>query len=236
VLHRWDWSESSLIVDLFTRERGRVLVAAKGAKRPTSQLRPVLRPFQRIAIALGREATPVEVHNLRSAEWGGGPVTADGEALFGGFYCNELLMRLLARDDPHPTLWDGYAATLPRLGGAGEAPALRAFELLLLREAGLLPDLALVTATHVPLQSEAYYELQPENGIVGAAGTAGLTGRLLRALDDALRSGDDGAVVAACHAAQAALRTMLRRFIAYHLSGQPLRTREVLRDMQSMLR
>ena len=56
VLHRYDWSESSLIVDLFTRELGRVVVAAKGAKRPTSQLRAVLRPFQRIQATLGRTA------------------------------------------------------------------------------------------------------------------------------------------------------------------------------------
>jgi len=110
VLHRYDWSESSLIVDLFTRELGRVVVAAKGAKRPTSQLRAVLRPFQRLHATLGRTAAGAEVHNLRGAEWAGGVPLVGGEALFSGFYLNELLMKLLAREDPHPALWDAYAA------------------------------------------------------------------------------------------------------------------------------
>ena len=129
MLHRYDWSESSLIVDLFTRELGRVAVAAKGAKRPTSQLRSVLRPFQRLHATLGRTAqgaAHAEVHNLRSAEWAGGVPLAGGSALFSGFYLNELLMKLLAREDPHPDLWDAYADTLSHLGADQEANALRA--------------------------------------------------------------------------------------------------------------
>ena len=133
VLHRYDWSESSLIVDLFTRELGRVVVAAKGAKRPTSQLRAVLRPFQRLHATLGRTAAAAEVHNLRGAEWAGGVPLAGGDALFSGFYLNELLMKLLAREDPHPALWDAYAATLTLLGADADGAALRAFELRLLR-------------------------------------------------------------------------------------------------------
>src|SRR2546427_10968622 len=93
VLHRYDWSETSLILDLFTREQGRLAVAAKGAKRPYSQLRSVLLPFQRIQVALGRVPKPVlsgvegmdsadehvrEVQNLRSAEWAGGAAMLTG--------------------------------------------------------------------------------------------------------------------------------------------------------------
>ena len=139
VLHRYDWSESSLIVELFTRDLGRVVVAAKGAKRPTSQLRAVLRPFQRLSATLGRTVQGAEVHNLRGAEWAGGVPMAGGDALFSAFYLNELLMKLLAREDPHPALWDAYAATLTQLGNADEPAALRAFELWLLREIGWLP-------------------------------------------------------------------------------------------------
>src|SRR6186713_601689 len=165
VMHRYDWSESSLIVDLFTRELGRVVVAAKGAKRPTSQLRAVLRPFQRIQASLGRTAQGAEVHNLRGAEWAGGMPLAGGDALFSGFYLNELLMKLLAREDPHPPLWDAYAATLSQLGGADEAAALRGFELRLLREIGLLPDLTRVTATQAPVHPSAAYALRPDAGV-----------------------------------------------------------------------
>ena len=78
VLHRYDWSETSLIVDLFTRDLGRIAVAAKGAKRPYSQLRAVLLPFQRVSVSLGRNTSEtVDVHTLRGAEWAG-PVFEKG--------------------------------------------------------------------------------------------------------------------------------------------------------------
>ena len=73
--------------------------------------------------------------------------------MFSGFYLNELLMKLLAREDPHPDLWDAYADTLSHLGADQEADALRAFELRLLQEIGLLPDLSRVTATQAPLRA-----------------------------------------------------------------------------------
>jgi DNA repair protein RecO (recombination protein O) len=151
VLHHYDWSESSLILDLFTREQGRIAVAAKGAKRPFSQLRSVLLPFQRLQISLGRPPAgddTREVQTLRAAEWAGGHPMLTGPALFSGFYLNELLMKLLARHDPHAALFDAYAATVARLAEGDEAEpqaALRAFEIVLLKEIGLLPDLATET-------------------------------------------------------------------------------------------
>jgi DNA repair protein RecO (recombination protein O) len=240
VLHRYDWSESSLIVDLFTRELGRVAVAAKGAKRPTSQLRAVLRPFQRLQATLGRTAqgaAHAEVHNLRTAEWAGGAPLAGGDALFAGFYLNELLMKLLAREDPHPALWDAYAATLAQLGSAGEAASLRAFELRLLREIGLLPDLARVTATHEHIAPEAAYLLRAEAGVTAAAAgqATAITGRDLLALQVALDGDDLGALQRACAGPVAALRRQLRELLAYHLGAAPLRTRQVLRELQPLL-
>lgn len=237
VLHRYDWSESSLIVDLFTRELGRAVVAAKGAKRPTSQLRAVLRPFQRLHVTLGRTTPGAEVHNLRGAEWAGGQPVAGGEALFSGFYLNELLMKLLAREDPHPALWDAYGATLAQLGGANEAAALRAFELRLLRETGLLPDLAMVTATQAPLQLDTGYALRPEVGIAlaAAADPASASGADLLELQAALDADDLPALQRACAGPSAALRRQLRELLAYHLGSAPLRTRQVLLELQPLL-
>ena len=162
VLHRYDWSESSLILELFTRERGRIAVAAKGAKRPYSQLRAVLLPFQRIQVSLGRSPADehAEIHNLRQAEWAGGGPMLSGAALFSGFYLNELLLKLLARHDPHPALFDAYRGTLPALAAGHEGlaqAALRGFELLLLRETGLAPrDTVLVFQ---PMSAELYVAL-----------------------------------------------------------------------------
>src|ERR1700712_1250801 len=87
VLHHYDWSESSLILDLFTREQGRMAVVAKGAKRPYSQLRAVLLPFQRIQVTLSKpgktaDGEAAEVVTLRAAEWAGGATMPAGAALF----------------------------------------------------------------------------------------------------------------------------------------------------------
>ncbi len=235
VLHRYDWSESSLILDLFTREQGRVAVAAKGAKRPYSQLRGVLLPFQRIHVTLGRartDAAASDIHNLRSAEWAGGAAMLTGSALFSGFYLNELLMKLLARQDPHPALFDAYAQALPALATPHDAhlqAALRAFELTLLREVGVLPDLSLETLTQQPLEASRPYALLPEAGVSAPRGDASpLTGAVLLALHAALAQADPAALRQACSAALPELKATLRGLLHYHLGSDQLRTRQVL--------
>jgi DNA repair protein RecO (recombination protein O) len=241
VLHRYDWSESSLILDLFTRERGRVSVAAKGAKRPYSQLRPVLLPFQRLHVALGRTAADesAEIHNLRQAEWAGGGPMLGGAALFSGFYLNELLMKLLARHDPHPELFDAYADTLPALAAGDETlaqAALRAFELALLRETGVLPDLSLVTLTVQPVVDGGRYQLVPESGVVATREEAGaFDGAALRLLQAALDGGSTAGLQAACAASIGPLRASLRALLHYHLGTPALRTRQVMQGVQRLL-
>ena len=97
VLHRYDWSESSLILEVFTRHHGRIALVAKGAKKPSSSFRPVLLPLQAIQVAYGGDA---DIRTLKSAEWVSGHVMPTGDALLSGYYLNELLLRLLARVVP----------------------------------------------------------------------------------------------------------------------------------------
>ena len=249
VLHHYAWSESSLILDLFTRERGRLAAAAKGARRPYSQLRPVLLPFQRLHLTLGREKADAqaEVHTLRQAEWAGGLpglallTSAEGggsTALFRGFYCNELVMKLLPREDPHPAVFDAYAATLPALAGPQALhaqAALRAFELVLLREGGLLPDLATVTLTVQPVQPEELYALRPESGVIATReATGALRGHWLIALQEALRAGSLPALQAACLPALASLRSALHGLLAAQGTAG-WRTREVVQGLRRLL-
>ena len=243
VLHHYDWSESSLILDLFSREEGRLAVAAKGATRPHSQLRAVLLPFQRIAVSLGRRAggEPAEIQNLRAAEWAGGaaPPLA-GAALFSGFYLNELLLKLLARHDPHPLLFDAYADTLAALGTLDESlaeAALRAFELTLLREIGVLPDLSLATATQQLLESSGRYAVRPEAGVGDARpGDIGIAGAALIGMQAALEHGSLAALRQACGAALPELKSMLRQQLHYHLGSSVLRTRQVMVESQNLER
>ncbi len=241
VLHRWDWSESSLILDLFTRERGRVAVVAKGAKRPYSQLRSVLLPFQRASVSLGKQPADAsgEIHLLRHAEWvGGGPLLPPA-ALFQGFYLNELVMKMLARQDPHPALFDAYVDTLPALAMGDDLLAhagLRAFELLLLRETGVLPELDVTTLGQQALNADGAYVLRAETGVAPVQGEGpALSGRDLLALQQALQGPSVAELQRACAECLSALRPMLRQLLHYHLGTATLRTREVMHSVQRLL-
>ena len=242
VLHRYDWSESSLILDVFTRSQGRIAVVAKGAKRPYSQLRAVLLPFQRLLVSAGHRKgdDQAEVQLLRSAEWAGGRPMPSGAGLLTGFYLNELLMKALARQDPHPVLFDAYEQTLPWLAVTGDdmalEVALRAFELVLLRQTGVLPELDCVTQTQAPLQATAPYRLEPQLGVraVATDGDA-ISGASLQAIEQALAAGDLAGVRQACAASRAALKPQLRALLLYHLGTAAMRTRQVMLDAQKLL-
>jgi DNA repair protein RecO (recombination protein O) len=238
VLHRYDWSESSLILELLTRDHGRIALVAKGAKKPSSSFRPILLPLQPLHVAFGGDG---EIRTLRAAEWAGGRVMPTGDALMSGYYLNELMLRLLARDDPHPALFDAYAATVSVLAGEEpEAlqPALRAFELLLLREIGLLPALDVQTATLAPLQPQVRYGLRPEAGLVEAAGDdrAALAGAQWRALQAALDAPAPGSALRAeaARPAAAELKPQLRALLHYHCGVSQLRTRQLMMDLQAL--
>ncbi len=227
VLHSHDWSESSLIVELFTRSQGRLAVVAKGAKRPTSNFRPVLLPFQPLAVQLSRASVDeqVEVRGLRSAEWVG-QMPLPSSALMSGFYANELLLKGLARQDPHPGLFDAYADTLRALAaGEDEAVCLRAFELLWLLELGLLPELNQVTATTQAVQPTARYGLRADHGVVEEH--EGASGATWAALQTALDLQDPTMLRQACAQESAVLRAPLRHLVHYHLGTTQLRSRQV---------
>ena len=241
VLHRYDWSETSLILDLFTRDQGRITVVAESAKHPYSQLRPALLPFQRILASVSKPSRDEtsDIVTLRSAEWAGGAPMLAGAALFTGFYLNELLMKLLARGDPHALLFDAYAATLPALAAADDTltqAALRAFEIVLLREIGLLPQLDQFTATLVPVEPSRWHALRPELGIVDSApGEPGLSGAVLGRMQAALDDGDMADLQAACVDSLGPLKATLRALLHYHLGTPRLRTREVMIDAQQLM-
>lgn len=244
VLHRYDWSESSLILETFTRHHGRIALVAKGAKRPSSNFRPVLLPLQPLQLNFGGDG---EIRTLKAAEWMGGHVMPTGEALLSGYYLNELLMRLLARDDAHPALFDAYAGAVEVLAGdhagaqgAAQSAALRAFELMLLRETGFLPALDAQTLTQAPLQAEPGYALVPEAGLRQAEGEeAALSGADWLGLQAALyeRTPFTAAlrrIAGLPPGGNSALRNQLRVLLNYHCGVTTLRTRQLMRDLQAL--
>jgi len=237
VLHRYDWSESSLILEVFTRHHGRMALVAKGVKRPSSSFRPILLPLQPLHLAFGGEG---EIKTLKAAEWQGGHVMPTGDALMSGYYLNELLLKLLAREDPHPLLFDVYGAVVHLVASADSElldSALRAFELLLLREIGLLPQLNAQTLTLLALQPEQTYCLVPEGGLRLAhdGDRASLTGRHWCALQQALSDTSPlWPTVRTCAAAGAVLKPQLRSLLNYHCGVATLLTRQVMIDLQSL--
>ncbi|HEY3049173.1 MAG TPA: DNA repair protein RecO [Polaromonas sp.] len=236
VLHRYDWSESSLILEVFTRQYGRVALVARGAKKPSSNFRPILLPLQPLHIAFGGDA---EIRTLKSAEWQGGHVMPTGDALLSGYYLNELLMRLLARDDPHPALFDAYSATVQLLASQSMEAlplALRAFELRLLRDIGLLPMLDAETATLAPLEPHTHYVLVAEAGLrqAHADDRASLPGEQWQALQQGLGEGAlFSDTVRACIPGLQALKTQLRALLHYHCGVKVLKTRQMMMDLQA---
>src|ERR1700675_5081227 len=134
VLHAHPYRETSLIVEAFTADYGRVALVARGAKRPRSELRGVLQAFQPLTLSW---AGGGELKTLIRAEWRSGLPLVSGSALLCGFYLNELLLKLLPREDAHPQLFNDYQDALARLAaGADQATVLRRFELRLLAELG----------------------------------------------------------------------------------------------------
>jgi len=241
VLHSYPYKETSLIVDALTRHHGRVALVARGAKRPRSALRGVLLAFQPLAIAWvqarSRAVTTgpggAELRTLARAEWQGGMKPLFGDALMSGFYLNELIQKLVARDDPHEHLFDGYLEALAALSDdRPAAPVLRRFELTLLREAGYAVQTSQAADGRI-IDPRRRYRYVPERGPIplerdgdgGPDADAIVEGRTLLDLDRG--DYDEPATLAQS-------KRLMRYLLQHHLSGQVLQTRRVLLDLQSL--
>ena len=226
VLHTYAYKETSLIVELFSRRFGRVPLLARGARRPRSAMRGVLLSFHPLRLSWSVSA---ELGNLISAEWAGALQPLSGQGLMCGFYLNELLLRLLPRDDPHETLFDAYSEALHRLCAASEpAVVLRGFEKRLLAELGYAPLLDRDAASR-PIDPDALYVYEPERGPTPAGGAPNgmlvVRGRTL--LDVAA---DDYTSPETREEA----RNLMRALIGERLHGQTLHTRVVLRELNDL--
>jgi DNA repair protein RecO (recombination protein O) len=226
VLHSYPYKETSLIVDVFSRDHGRVALMAKGAKRPYSKLRGVLQTFQPLTLGWSGKS---EVRTLIAAEWVGGMLPLERAALLCGFYLNELLVKLLARDDPHPILFDRYVAALNQLAHNESAPiVLRQFERALLKETGVAGDFTVCTVTGKKVEPEQLYVVDPERGPRPARNAdtwPRISGKTL--LD--MESEDYGD-----SATQSQSKFLMRFLLAHHLGGAPLNTRQILIDLMQL--
>ncbi|MFZ2628705.1 MAG: DNA repair protein RecO, partial [Rugosibacter sp.] len=158
VLHAYPYSETSLVVDVFSRDHGRLPLLARGARRPRSAMRGLLMAFQPVELGWFGAG---EVKTLAKAEWIGGMPLLSGRCLLLGYYLNELLVKMLPREDAHAGLFDAYHAALHALAmGGADAPELRRFEKSLLKELGYGLTLDREAETGEKICMEAQYAFQ----------------------------------------------------------------------------
>ncbi len=223
VLHSRPWRETSLIVDVLSRQHGRQGLVARGARRQNSGLKARLIPFQPLSLSWFGKGP---LRTLHAAEWQGGGLMLRGHALMCGFYLNELLLRLLPEADAHEALFDRYVHTLDALDGGGDVePILRRFELDLLSELGYAQPLGRL-ADGGALEPGRRYGYRVGEGVVPLGrDEAGYQGKTL--LDLARGDLSDPATLAEG-------KLLMRGLLAHYLGDKPLATRQLLIDLQKL--
>ncbi len=224
VLHHRPFRDSSRILDVLSRDHGRLAVVARGSRSGKSRLKGILRPFLPLQLSWVIRS---DMGTLTGAELNGAPISLAGDALMSGYYVNELILKLMHRHDPQPEMFAVYAATISALNGASNVAAvLRRFEIDALALLGYALNLDHDTRSGDELDPDRTYEYRVEQGPVAVEGRSGpmvFSGRELQAV---ARGGfEDPAVLASAG-------RLLRQVIDWHLDGSELQSRKVLRDMR----
>jgi DNA repair protein RecO (recombination protein O) len=232
LLHQRPWRDSSLILELFSAEHGRLCAFARAARGPRTRFsglqlfRPLLLSWS------GRGVAP----SLTAAESDGvAPASLPPQSLLSAWYLNELLLKLTVPHDPQPELYEQYALTLARLR-AGDAleSVLRQFELRLLELLGFGVELDRECGSGRAVQADAYYHFAPGVGVhqlgsdalTSATHGEALSGRLLLMLAAGELPEDAQG--------QRETRSLLRAALDHCLEGRELRTRTVARAVARM--
>lgn len=234
VLHSWPYRETSLVVECFCRQYGRVGLIAKGAKRPYSTFRGLLQSFRPLNLSWGGTHDLKTLHQIEIVSAHKMPV---GLNWLCGCYVNELIIKLLARHDPHPDLFDHYhemVLALSALSGdenhsdrTAHESLLRSFEKALLREIGYAVNLT-VDRTDTPIEPTAYYRLDPTGSAIEPAN--GATDEAVVFLGQSLIDIDRDDYSSPTTRSNA--KRLMRQLISHCLAGGELRTRRLLIDLQ----
>lgn len=224
VLQVGDYRETSLLLEVFTREYGRLGLIAKGAKRPKSQFRGLLAPFQPLRIGWSGKG---ELGVLTAAEAVSSSLALVGDRFFFAFYLNELVLRLLHRHDAHQKLFDDYCLSLEGLlADSGWEPILRVFEKHLLAELGYALLLDRTGIEDGELDADALYRYIPDRGPMPVNGQESqgilLHGATLQALAAESLQGDE-----LLHEA----KKLMRAILAIYLNGKPLHSRRLYQQI-----
>lgn len=223
ILHHRPFRDTSQLLDIISRDHGKLALVARGSRAAKSSLRGVLRPFQALRLSWFIRS---DLGTLTGAEIDAAPLSLTGDALLSAYYVNELVLNFLHRHDAQPEIFDAYARTIAALASSAEIAAnLRVFEIELLRLLGYAINLEYDSAAHQPLETGEYYEYRVEQGPVRVDRQSGpmvFGGDILRAIGDS-QFEDPKVLLAAGR--------LLREVIRHHLDGRELKSRKVLLDL-----
>ncbi|MBI4987428.1 MAG: DNA repair protein RecO [Rhodocyclales bacterium] len=227
VLHTHPFRETSLIVEAFSRDHGRIALVARGARRPRAAMRGLLMAFQPIELGWFGQG---EMRTLAKVEWVGGQPLLQAQALLLGYYMNELLLKLLPREDAHPALFLAYAEAVRALAiGEPSQASLRRFEKTLLKELGYGLTLDREAESGQPVDPQKRYAYVVERGPVLLGGDAreaeSFSGRALLAI--AQDDFSDAETLAQC-------KQLMRTLIQHYLGGQRLSSRRVFMELKEL--
>ena len=232
VLHSRPWRESSVIADLFTLNQGRVSVIVQGAQKTQGKQpakRALVQPFTPLMVSFTGRG---ELRTSVQLDGAGAPLNIVGNSLYSGLYVNELLLKLLALDDPYPNLFAYYQSLLNQLADkAGIEQCLRPFEVHLMDELGYHMALDIDYITAQPVVPEANYQLHPLQGICldqdqygGSGHPVSMSGQVLLKLAAGDYVGRDCLKVA---------KYMARANLDQLLGGKPLQSRNLFQPIVS---
>ena len=220
LLHQRPYRNSSQLLECFSPSRGRIGLVAQGSRRAGRGARALLQPFVPLELSWRRRG---ELGRLTAVEALGHAMELHGRHLLAGYYANELILRLLARDDANPAAFSNYIGCLTALGRRESvARTLRLYEYRLLRSLGFGLELGRDVVSHEPIRPELSYSVDVESGPRAMTDAGGYSGRDLISLRDE-RLEDDASVAAA--------RDLLGRALALHLGARGLRSSDVARDI-----
>lgn len=223
VLHHRPFRDTSQLLDVISREHGKVTLVARGSRAAKSRLRGLLRPFQALRLSWFVRS---DLGTLTGAEIDSAPLALGGDALLSAYYVNELVLNFLHRHDPQPEIFDAYSQTITALARSEELAAnLRVFEIELLRLLGYALNLEYDANLHEPIEEQRCYDYRVDQGPVSVSRSEGpmvFSGASLRGIDESRF--DDPAVLRDAG-------RLLREVIRHHLDGRELKSRKVLLDL-----
>jgi DNA repair protein RecO (recombination protein O) len=223
ILQQRKFKETSLILDVLTRDFGRVSLLAKGVRKAKSKTAGILQPFIPLAVSyLGK----TELKTLTHVEIIPPFIQLQGLALYCGFYVNELVACFLHQYDPHPEVFAYYGDCLNCLSDSSKIEeALRIFELDLMEAVGYGLQLDYDCQHEKSVQPLTHYHFNAEQGPIEAP-DGHFSGKTLLALKS--REFTD-------HQVLSKAKMLMRTAIAVYLQGRPLKSRAVINKIINYL-